>query len=62
MPKGNCDICGMPSDELEPMIYHNDDTQMLCWKCWEQESNRIDEEYERWVENQEQDFKEEDFT
>ena len=45
MPK--CEMCEKEVEKLLPMIYNNDETQMLCPNCWGWEGDRGDMEYEK---------------
>ena len=45
--KGMCDMCGRNSDNIQVMLYNNDENKMLCPLCWNYEIARADMEYER---------------
>ena len=45
--KGMCDMCGRDSDNIQVMLYNNDENKMLCPLCWDHEAMRGDMEYDR---------------
>jgi len=45
--KGMCDMCGRDSDNIQAMLYNNDENKMLCPLCWDHEATRADMEYDR---------------
>lgn len=54
MPQsGECELCHEHSDQLENMLYQNEEDKLLCPKCWGMEAARGDLEAERQLEEQE---------
>jgi len=45
--RGMCSLCQRTSDNVQAMMYNDDEDMYLCPTCWEYEITRADAEYER---------------
>lgn len=58
--ENECQLCEeLVAEKLVPMLYSDGDKLMVCQKCWSQEADRGDLEYERWKDQEDEDDREE---